>query len=436
MKEKYILKKKLKSYSVFAISALAKFNSVDAQIIYTDIPDTTLNLPGESFSIDMDGDFNNDFSIDWNGNIVSTSSSKGYFYGTVGYGFINAPVSNGVMGSAAAAVLSSGASISSVAGFATAPFLGGGYFAKQVYYYPYSANGYTNSGTFGNWPNNANKFLGVKFKTAGNIYYGWARCSMASDGLSMIIHDYAYNSCIGQKIKAGQTGLTASPYLANIETSTIIFLQNDPATVITTALTLTMDAENCKGIDSASVKITNGYISGEDTLIFVNTGTITGTFDAANGELKLVGNDTQANYEAALRTVQYDNLAATLTPGNRLVDFIVVEAVSGVVSNISSRDINLPIPNTINESDLEVGINLYPNPTNDMINLSIDNDIEGFMDIEILDIIGRKIYTLKDNKTTNSYKKVIDISTIESGVYLIKITTENYKVVNRLQKSN
>ncbi len=60
-------------------------------------------------------------------------------------------------------------------------------------------------------------------------------------------------------------------------------------------------------IESAAIQISGNYASGEDVLAFTDTGTITGSWNAATGTLTLTGSDTLANYEAALRSVTYQN---------------------------------------------------------------------------------------------------------------------------------
>ncbi|MBF0185981.1 MAG: tandem-95 repeat protein, partial [Magnetococcales bacterium] len=52
-----------------------------------------------------------------------------------------------------------------------------------------------------------------------------------------------------------------------------------------------------------------GYHAGEDRLLFNDTATITGTWDAANGQLLLSGTASLSDYQDALRSVSYSNLA-------------------------------------------------------------------------------------------------------------------------------
>ncbi|MCP4788021.1 MAG: hypothetical protein GY878_31275, partial [Fuerstiella sp.] len=59
------------------------------------------------------------------------------------------------------------------------------------------------------------------------------------------------------------------------------------------------------------------YIQGQDVLSFVHQHGIDGSFDAATGVLTLTGTASAAHYTAALRSVQYSNLAVPATTGIR-----------------------------------------------------------------------------------------------------------------------
>jgi len=49
-------------------------------------------------------------------------------------------------------------------------------------------------------------FLGLRFDSAGNTFYGWARSSIPHNGTSFTLKDYAYNSVPDDGILAGDMG--------------------------------------------------------------------------------------------------------------------------------------------------------------------------------------------------------------------------------------
>ena len=103
-------------------------------------------------------------------------------------------------------------------------------------------------------------------------------------------------------------------------------------------INLTDDNTNLVG---AVVKISAGYVNGEDVLGFANTANITNAWDAATGTLTLSGSDTVANYQAALRAVTYQNTSDEPNTATRTVSFTVddgaaVSAVMEISVNVAS----------------------------------------------------------------------------------------------------
>ncbi len=139
------------------------------------------------------------------------------------------------------------------------------------------------------------------------------------------------------------------PMLGGIETTPLVYTQGDPATDITSALTVS-DAENSNLI-GATVWISD-YQNGQDLLGFANTAKITGSWNAATGILTLSGSDTLADYQAALRAVTYQDTSPNPNSATRTVSF---EANDGLGdSNVVARYIVWQIPNPA-EMTVQIG---------------------------------------------------------------------------------
>ena len=120
---------------------------------------------------------------------------------------------------------------------------------------------------------------------------------------------------------------------------TLTFTEGDPATVIDNSITITdNDSPNLAG---ATVTISGNYASGQDVLGFTNTANITGTFNAGTGVLTLTGSDTVANYQAALRSVTYNNTSGSPSTLQRTITWQVDDGAG--VNNLSA-----PVTSTIN----------------------------------------------------------------------------------------
>ena len=119
------------------------------------------------------------------------------------------------------------------------------------------------------------------------------------------------------------------------------------------------------------------------------------------------------------------------------VDYAINPGTGNAVSSVSYYDDmkikavateNLLL--SINDNDLSQSIKIFPNPVNDVINLSIPNHITATK-IEIADINGRIVKSI-------SYKGIrnqINVSELSSGLYLLNIYSLNGKASKKFLKN-
>jgi hypothetical protein len=127
------------------------------------------------------------------------------------------------------------------------------------------------------------------------------------------------------------------PALTLNSSGALVFTEKNAATAIAPAVTIAdPDSPN---IQSATVKFTSNFQSGQDKLVFATIGNINGTFDNSSGTLTLNGADTLANYQAALQSVKYFNSNNNPSVLTRSVSFLVSDGLS--TSNVVSRNITV-----------------------------------------------------------------------------------------------
>lgn len=79
--------------------------------------------------------------------------------------------------------------------------------------------------------------------------------------------------------------------------------------------------------------------------------------------------------------------------------------------------------NTPNYNTIE-GLHIYPNPvSNGKLYISSSNNLSKY--VEIYDVLGKKVYA------TSLFGKAMDISRLNIGVYIIKITENNNTVTRK-----
>ena len=116
-------------------------------------------------------------------------------------------------------------------------------------------------------------------------------------------------------------------------------------------------------------------------------------------------------------------LIATNTGGLGCIQVSNVAAANVKVNNgswqIDSGTIfstNCAAPLSINDFSLNNSISIFPNPTDDFIEISLSNGIE-LDSVEIYDIIGKKVLNSSQNR--------IDIENLPEGIYILTINTSN-----------
>ena len=114
--------------------------------------------------------------------------------------------------------------------------------------------------------------------------------------------------------------------LSGIETTTLAYVAGSPAAEITSSTAVTDVDSNL--LTGATIRIASGYRKGQDSLMFDGLGAITGTWNPATGILSLTGIDTPAAYQAALRTIAFQNTATKPTLGTRKISFTVTDGAA------------------------------------------------------------------------------------------------------------
>ncbi|HWA38587.1 MAG TPA: DUF4347 domain-containing protein, partial [Burkholderiales bacterium] len=130
--------------------------------------------------------------------------------------------------------------------------------------------------------------------------------------------------------------------------STLNYTENGAATAVNTSITVS-DPDNAT-LSGATVSITGGFQSGQDVLSYTNNpgtmGNIAGSYDATTGVMTLssAGNTaTVAQWQAALRAVQYSNSSDNPSTSARTVSFVINDSAAN--SNTVTSTINVTAVN-------------------------------------------------------------------------------------------
>jgi hypothetical protein len=172
------------------------------------------------------------------------------------------------------------------------------------------------------------------------------------------------------------TSVNDAPLLANIEAGDVAYTENDPATQITNAITVT-DVDDTN-IDTATVQITGNFQGGQDVLSATGLpGGITANFNTGNGTLTFSGSASQADYQTALRAVRYTNTSDDPNTATRTIAFTVNDG--DVNSNTQTRDVTVAAVNDVPVlANIEVSARPYTenNPAAQITNAITVTDVD------------------------------------------------------------
>jgi hypothetical protein len=89
-----------------------------------------------------------------------------------------------------------------------------------------------------------------------------------------------------------------------------------------------------------------------------------------------------------------------------------------------------PAPLAVSDIDLTNQFAIYPNPVNDIVNISFSGKSKNSFNVAVYSIQGSKIYT----SYTKERNASINISTLAKGMYLLNITTDKGSMTRKIVK--
>jgi len=198
-------------------------------------------------------------------------------------------------------------------------------------------------------------------------------------------------------------------------------LQNTEITITDSPVTLSWSIENGACLSSDQVTITQGSqtsITDQPVDQSVN--------DGENASFSVIAEGENLTYQWRFEGTNIDGadedtyqILSVTTDDAGYYSVIV----TGTCGSITSDDALLSVITSIDEL-ADFGINIYPNPSSGLFNISYSNNVEN-VEVIISDITGKVIYSEIHNSNINT----IDLTSKSTGVYLIKFNFNNQSIV-------
>ncbi len=192
--------------------------------------------------------------------------------------------------------------------------------------------------------NNAAALFDVEpvIDATGNLTFTPADNVHGTATVTVRLHDDGGTANGGQNLSGTETftitinSVNDPPELSAIETTALSYTENQGPLAVTGELVVA-DVDGIF-LGSATIWISGDYQQGQEILAFADTPAITSTWDSATGTLNLSGAAYVSEYQAALRSVTYENTSNNPHPSTQ-ISFTVNDGE--LDSNVMTRNVNI-----------------------------------------------------------------------------------------------
>ena len=150
-----------------------------------------------------------------------------------------------------------------------------------------------------------------------------------------------------------------------------------------------------------------------------------GVFSDPDGD-PLTYSASSANTSVA--TVSVAGTSLTITEAGVGTSVITVTADDNVADEISDEfTLTVEHVDEIELNSADVQLTLYPNPTNGVLNIEIENAFESELQVDITDITGRSV--LQTSYSSFEKTESLDMSGFEPGIYIVNLKLGNAEFI-------
>jgi len=190
---------------------------------------------------------------------------------------------------------------------------------------------------------------------------------------------------------------------------------NEPGAAVVT-LTASVAGSSCASHSSVTVNVGTAIAQSPDVSYFTSHFVCT----PSNEDTYQWGYDNASTLDSSLLPGEINQDYLNTSPDFYNKDYWVLTTQGGCLQKTYYH-----IPTAIqNVSGTVAGISVYPNPTNNSINVTISAEVLGSIEVAIWNVMGQKMSTMM---ATNN-KAVIDVSPLPTGSYLITCYNDGIKI--------
>ncbi|MEN0046380.1 MAG: N-acetylmuramoyl-L-alanine amidase [Bacteroidota bacterium] len=175
-----------------------------------------------------------------------------------------------------------------------------------------------------------------------------------------------------------------------------------------------------------------------DSLMGAESVRLNWAFDTPSNNIQLSLERSEGEdfrYEEIARLASTDNTYEDINIEINQIYYYRLRALSNGEASAYS---NKAIVNT-NVVGLDTHLNqntvqIYPNPIREVVNLSIENELRGTVEVEVKDAVGRKIQRYEWNKNQGVLESNFSLANLAKGIYLLQIRQGEHQLTMRVVK--
>ena len=277
----------------------------------------------------------------------------------------------------------------------------------------------------------------------GQFYYYSIKAAQSSSGLnstgfssiddgwrSCFTADFDYTgTCSGQPtaFTNSSSALTSAYYLWDINNDGVNDFSGDnftytyPSAATYTAVLTVTDSSLCTSTKQKTIVIQSfpAINLPDTTTLFANQSTV---LNAGSGFTSYLWSTGETTSSITVDSTGY---------GVGCTHFYVQVTNSNGCSTIDTALVIWSSITDISETSNEFALNIYPNPTNDILNVSVTGDAENTV-ISMFNYNGQMVYNENIGDITGSYLKTINTKNLPSGIYFLRFVSNDMVKVNKV----
>jgi hypothetical protein len=191
---------------------------------------------------------------------------------------------------------------------------------------------------------------------------------------------------------------------------------NHPGTTAVITLNATQAGTSCVSSTTYSVEVGNTAAGAAADIIYFNGQFI---YRDANVSSYQWGYDDKSTLASTTLTGETNQNYANVAPDFNTKNYWVKTTVNGCTQKAYYR-----APAGVEDMATVSDIKVYPNPTDNVVNVELSSSIDGNVDVQLVNIVGQTISTV----TAEQHKAKISVAGLPSGCYIIECVRDGVKV--------